>query len=230
MERRTSSAPYRPKPCQTDVVIPSRRAARNLLFLSAKTSLATSPRPLRDGFSTCPWQTHLLPSSQKLIHAAVRINRWSMILHQPARIRRRAVVAMDFPPQHSKHSHQLPAMMGRMRNPTHHDPRMTPKYIEESGLSLPPCICLSSQSYEPLPAIFRISLDEFHSCLLGGQRRSAHIDSEHVAKPQILTHALMHHLFMRAAPSRIAFPRPHRQVLIKEFTPDADHFQPLGCV
>lgn len=182
------------------------------------------PRPFRYLFPICPGQPRLVPSIEKRLHASIRINRWSMVLHEPTRIGCRTVVAMNLASQHPQHRHQLPAMMGRVRNPPHHDPRTAPRHIEESSMFIPPRVLFFFQSRQPLSAVFHISLNEFDLCFLGGQRRNVHIDSEHVPEPQILTHALMHHLFMHTAPSRIAWSRPDRQILVQEFTPDADYF------
>src|SRR5258708_23817756 len=61
-------------------------------------------------------------------------------------------------------------------------------------------------------------------------RRRTNVNPQHVDKPQIFAHALVHHLFANAAPSRIRLSRTHRQVLVAEFTPHAHNFYPLGPV
>ena len=62
------------------------------------------------------------------------------------------------------------------------------------------------------------------------KRRSADLDAQHAAEPQVLAHALMHHLFVHAPSARVALFGPHRKVLVPEFTPDAQDLHPLGIV
>jgi hypothetical protein len=51
----------------------------------------------------------------------------------------------------------------------------------------------------------------------------AYIDPQHIAKPEILTNALMDHLLSYAASSGVIGPGAHREVVVREFAPDADH-------
>src|SRR5579864_3489327 len=121
-------------------------------------------------------------------------------------------------------------MMRRMRHPTHHNPRPRSLHVKEFRIRLPPCVVLVLQRRQALSAVLRIALDELQPRFRSRQRRSPHINSEHVPEPQVLAHALMYHLLAHAAPPRISFPWPHRKIRIAELAPHADHLHPLGRV
>src|SRR6266446_1233024 len=153
-----------------------------------------------------------------------------MILHETSRIRRWAVIAVQLPPQHAENRHLLAAMVRGMRNPANHHPRPRSLHIEEFRFGLPPAIIFRLQFRKPFPAVLRVALHEFQARLQRWQRRRTNVNPQHVDKPQIFAHALMHHLFVNAAPSRVSLSRTHRQVLVAEFTPHAHNFYPLGPV
>ena len=188
------------------------------------------PRSFRNRLPTRPRQLRRRPAPQQFVQAPVRINRRSTIRHQPSRIRRRPVITVQFPPQHPQHRHQLPAMMRGMRNPPHHHPCPRSPDVKKRSLALPPLIIPVPQDRQSFPAILRITLDKLHPRLRNRQRRRSHINAQHVAEPQILAHALMHHLLLHAAPPRIALARPHRQILIAKLAPNANHLHPLSRV
>jgi hypothetical protein len=190
--------------------------------------------PLRHHLPTSPRQRSLtapstLPDKQ-LLQTPIRINRRSMILHQPARVSGRPIIAMHITPQHPQHCHQLSPMMRRMRDPPRHHPGPRPVHIEKLHILLPPHLIFLLQRRQPLPAVLRISFHEFQPRLLLRQRRCAHINSQHIEEPQVFAHALMHHLLMHAASLRITLPRTHRKILVPELTPHAHHLHPLGGI
>src|SRR6185503_8266416 len=96
-------------------------------------------------------------------------------------------------------------------------------HIEEGYVLFPPRFVFLTQGSEALSAVLNIALDELQTGFLVRQRRSAHVNAQHVAKPQILTYTLMHHLFVHATAPRIAFAWPHRKIVICELTPDTAH-------
>src|ERR1700693_6111663 len=116
-------------------------------------------------------------------------------------------------------------MMSAVRDPARHNPRARPRHIEELRLTGPPRFLFRAQNSKPLIAIFRVTFHEFHSRLGLWQRRRTHIDAQHIAKPQVFSHAWMHHLFPNAAPAIIAVARPAMHIVISEFTPRADNFE-----
>src|SRR5579883_1655492 len=144
-----------------------------------------------------------------------------MVLHQSARVRRRPIDAVQIPPQHAQHCHLLPPMVGRVRNPPRHHPCARPRHIKKSRLPLPPPFLLAPQRRQPLPAVFRVSPHKLEPRLAAGQRRRSHVDSQHVPEPQVLAHALMHHLLSHAPPPRIPRIRPELHVLVSELAPHA---------
>jgi len=188
------------------------------------------PRPLRNRLPTTSRQLRRRPAPQQLLQGSVRIDRRRMIGHHPAGIRRGAIVAVNLPAQYAKHRHQLSAMMRRMRNPPHHDPSPRPRHVKEFDLLFPPSCVFRFQRRQPLPAVFHISRDEIHPGLLLRQWRRTYINPEHVAEPQVFTHALMHHLLQHAAPSRVGTSRPDDQVLIRELAPHTYNLDPFCCV
>jgi len=133
-----------------------------------------------------------------------------MILHQPAGICRRPIIAVQIMRQHSQHRHLLSPMMGRVRYPPHHHPGPRSRDIEKLRQALPPRFLFRAQLLQPFAAVFCIPFHEFQPRLLRRQRRLAHFDSQHRAEPQVFAHALMNHLFPYAAPARIARIRPER--------------------
>src|SRR5713226_4351163 len=153
-----------------------------------------------------------------------------MVLHQPAGVCRRSIVAVQIAPQHAQHRHLLPAMMGSMGKPPREYPSARAFHVKKSGLLLEPTLRLLAQRRQPFPTILRISFDELDAAFLGRQWRRAHVNSKHGAKPKILAHALMHHLFPHTTPATVALSRTHRQVFVVELAPDANHLYPLGFV
>src|SRR6185369_12769693 len=75
-----------------------------------------------------------------------------------------------------------------------------------------------------------VSSDKFHSRLTCRKRRRAHVDPQHVAEPQILADALMHHLLQHTASTRVAFIGPDAQVFIPKFAPHAENLDPLSRI
>jgi hypothetical protein len=132
--------------------------------------------------------------------------------------------------QHAQHRHLLSAMMRSMRQPPRQHPGSRAGNVKKLCFFLEPALWLLAQRLQPLSAVFRIAPDEFQPRLLSRQRRRTYVNSQHGAKPQILAHALVHHLFPHAAPPPVACPRAHRQILVAEFAPNADHLYPLRPV
>jgi len=91
-------------------------------------------------------------------------------------------------------------MVRRVRNPPNHNPCPGSRYIKKFRFRLPPGVVFRPQRREPLSAVFRIALHEFQSSLRRRQRRRVDVNSQHADKPQIFTHALMHHLLVHVAP------------------------------
>src|SRR5678816_1522769 len=121
-------------------------------------------------------------------------------------------------------------MMRCVRQPASHHPRSGSFYIEERPQLFPPALVGLPKSRESMAAVFRIPLDERDARFVLGQGRRMHVDAEHIAKPQILAHALMHHLLAHAASAGIDLIRPDREVLVPELTPYAQDLQSLGGV
>src|SRR5260370_29894325 len=121
-------------------------------------------------------------------------------------------------------------MMSGVRNPPNHHPCPRSLCIKEFRLRFPPSIIFLPQGHEPLSAVLCISLHEFQSSLCRRKWRRANLNSQHVDEPQILAHALVHHLFVHAAPSPVARAWTHWKILVAEFTPHAHHFDPLGLI
>ena len=59
------------------------------------------------------------------------------------------------------------------------------------------------QDGETFAAVLGISRHEFPADLPRRQRRRAHIDAQNLPEPEILAHALMHHVLMHASTARI---------------------------
>ena len=71
---------------------------------------------------------------------------------------------------------------------------------------------------------------ESESRLLFRQRARANVDAQHRSEPNVLAHALMHHVLVNASPARIALSRTSGQIGVLKFTPYTDHFDSLGFV
>src|SRR5438093_7507659 len=153
-----------------------------------------------------------------------------MILHQAASVGGGTIVTVQFASEDSQHSHQLTSMMGRMSQSPSHYPGARTLHIEEFCALFPPGFILLPQRGEPFSAVFRVSLHELEPCLLLRKRRRAYVNSKHVAKPEILADALMHHLLMHAAPARIAVSRTNGKIFVLKLAPHADDLQPLGRI
>src|SRR5260370_18785897 len=121
-------------------------------------------------------------------------------------------------------------MVRCVRNSADHDPRPGARHIKKVCFGLPPGNVFRPQRREPLSAVFRVTLHKFQSSLGRRQWRRANVNSEHADKPQVFTHALMHHLFAHAAPSRVPRPWPHRKIRIPEFAPHANDLDALSFV
>src|SRR6266436_1611894 len=121
-------------------------------------------------------------------------------------------------------------MVRRVCDSANHDPCPGTWHNKKFCFGLPPGAVFRSQRCEPLSAVFRVTLHKFQSSLGRGQWRRANVNSEHADKPQVFTHALMHHLFAHAAPSRVPRPWAHRKIRIPEFAPHANDLDALGFV
>src|SRR6266849_6951212 len=121
-------------------------------------------------------------------------------------------------------------MMGGMCEAPREYPSARAFHVKKCGLLLEPTLRLLAQHRQPFPTILRISLDEFQPRFLRRQRRRAHVDSKHAAKPKIFAHALMHHLLPHTTPARVAFSRTHGQIFAAALAPDANHLYPIGFV
>jgi hypothetical protein len=117
-----------------------------------------------------------------------------------------------------------------MRQTASHHPRSGALHIEELRQLFPPELVFLPKYSEPLAAMFRVAFHEPDAGFLFRKRRGIDFDAQHVAKPQVLAHALMHHLFVHAASARIAVLRPYWKLLILELAPYADHLDALGFV
>src|ERR1700685_117340 len=113
------------------------------------------------------------------------------------------------------------------------------RYIEELHTLFPPAFIFLLQRCQPLPTVRGVLLHKLQPRLDFWQWRLAeadrsvrltHIDAQHVAKPQILAHALMYHLLPHTPPARVVRPRTHRHVLIPELAPHADHLHAFSGV
>src|SRR5258707_4760563 len=111
-----------------------------------------------------------------------------------------------------------------------HHPRTRSFHVKKRGFPLPPTLVLGSKQGQALSAILRISMDECQPCFLLWQRRRRDVDAQHGAAPEVLAHALMHHLFADASLAPIAFARTHRQVLVAEFAPQSTPLPPFDLV
>src|SRR5260370_12769761 len=121
-------------------------------------------------------------------------------------------------------------MVRGVRDPPPHHPCPRSLPIKEFRFRLPPNIIFRLQRREPLSAVLRITLHEIQPGLCRRKWRRVNVNSQHIDEPQILAHALMHHLFVHAAPSRVSLPRTHRKLFVAEFTPHAHHLHPLGLI
>src|SRR5260370_10275475 len=121
-------------------------------------------------------------------------------------------------------------MVRSVRDSSNHHPCPRSLHIKKFRFRLPPGIIFLPQRRQPLSAVLRIALHEFQSSLCRRQWRRANVNSQHIDEPQILAHALVHHLFSHAAPSRVARAWTHGKILVAEFTPHAHHFHPLCLI
>src|SRR5579862_6064882 len=153
-----------------------------------------------------------------------------MILHEAASIGSRTIIAVQISSEHAQHRHQLPAVMRSMGNAPDHYPGSRALHIEELHILFPPGLILRPQLGQALSAILGIPLHKLQPCFHLRQRRRAHINPQHVAKPQVFAHGLMHHLLMHVASPRVALPRTHRQILVAKFAPHTDDFHALGRI
>src|SRR5258708_1270060 len=153
-----------------------------------------------------------------------------MILQEPAGVRRRAVIAVQIPRQHPQHRHLLAPMMSGVRDSPNHHPRARSRHVKEFRFRLPPNFIFRPQCREPLSAVLSIALHEFQPSLRRRQGRRVDVNPQHADKPQILAHTLVHHLFVHAAPSRVALARTERKIAVAEFTPHAHNFDSLGFI
>src|SRR5687768_11089468 len=117
-----------------------------------------------------------------------------------------------------------------MGQATRHDPGPCAVHIKEFGFFLPPGFTLLTQRIKSFAAILCITLNELQTSFLLREGWCTHVDPEHIAKPEILTHTLMDHLLVHTAATRIALVRTYVKILIRELTPDADHFDPFRLV
>src|SRR6185312_607361 len=121
-------------------------------------------------------------------------------------------------------------MMGGMRQAAGYHPRSGALHIEELRWLFPPALILLLEYRESLAAMFCIALYEPGAGFLFRERRSTHLDAQHVPKPQVLAHALMHHLLVHAAAAWIALPRPYWKVLVRKLAPHAQYLHSFRLV
>ena len=124
----------------------------------------------------------------------------------------------------------LTAVMRCVRDASDDDPRPQPGRIEEAGLALPPGFRLRPQRVQSLGGTRGISLDEIESALDLRKRGHTGPDAQHRPKPQVLTDALVHHLFVHAATTSVRGMRTNREVLIAKHAPDTEHLEALRFV
>jgi len=137
---------------------------------------------------------------------------------------------MQIVTQHTKHRHLLAAMMGSMRQTASHHPGSGALHIKELRQLLPPMLVFWPKDGEPLAAMFRVTFHEPDAGFLFRKRRGTAFDAQHVAKPQVLAHALMHHVLVHAPAARIALPRPYREIFVLELAPHAQNFHSFRLV
>ena len=115
-----------------------------------------------------------------------------------------------------------------MGNSPGHHPRSRTGGIEEFRVCFPPGLIFRLKGNKPFLAILGIALNEIEPSFRFRQRRGAHINSQHVHEPEILTHTLVDHVLMNAAPAGIGTGRPNRQIVVLELAPDAEDLHALG--
>src|SRR5262245_28552592 len=120
--------------------------------------------------------------------------------------------------------------MRRVRQPACHHPGSRALHIEEGNQLLPPALARLPQSIEPLTALVRVARHELDAALAVRKGRRSHIDTEHRPKPRIFADALMHHVFVKAPPTAVVMPWTNSEILVAEFTPDAQDLQSLAVV
>ena len=169
-------------------------------------------------------------SFEERLDRGVRIDGRRVMLHQPARVGRRPVVAVEIAAEHPQHRHLLASVVRRVRQPSREDPGSRSPHIEERGQLLPPPLIALPEALEAAFAVFRVSRHELESRLLRRQRRRAHVDAEHRPEPRILADALMHHVLANAAPARVIPVRPDSEIVVSELAPDAEYLDAFGGV
>ena len=186
-----------------------------------------SRRPFSDRFAQCSRQRGFCTARsftrQKGVQARVRVNGRCVLCHQTSRIGGGPVVAMNVTADHAQHGHQLAAVVRCMSEPPHHHPRARPPDVEEVRLFFPPMIALLAKNSETFSTVLRVALDELEAEFQVGERWGIDIDPEHAAEPEILAHALVHHLLMHTTAPSIVGARADGQIIVRELAPDADH-------
>src|SRR5262249_36623651 len=120
--------------------------------------------------------------------------------------------------------------MRSVRDAAHYHPCATPACIEEAHLFLPPFVRLRTNLGEPLAAILRIPRDKLVPQVRCKQWECVDINAQHPLEPQILAHALVHHLLQEAAATVVGWVRAETKVSIVEHAPHAQDLEPLSLV
>ena len=139
------------------------------------------------------------------------------------------VLCMSLPNMRSM-AISCPRLLRGVSDAPGNDPRPRAWHIEKRDHLFPPGLSLLTKSGQALSAIFGVTGHKLPANFPRRQGRRAHINAEHVSKPEIFTHALMHHVLVKTAPSCIGRVGPSRKVFIFEHAPHAENFDPLGFV
>src|ERR1700675_2081344 len=115
-------------------------------------------------------------------------------------------------------------MLGSVSQAPGHHPGTASRHIEKCSRAFPPGFVFLLKNSQPLAGVFGIALDELETSLLLRERRSTHIDAEHGSQPQVFAHALMHHLLMDTAATRVAGVGANRQISVAELAPHTEDF------
>src|SRR5262249_18888423 len=151
-------------------------------------------------------------------------SRGRLVLNKASGISGGTVVAVEVAPQHSQHGHLLATVVRCVGNSAGHHPGSRTPHVKEGGFTFEPGLVFGLERRQPPGAEICVTLHEAEPRLRRWQRWRTYLDTKHVAKPQVLADALMHHLLVHAASARVASIRTERKILIMKLTPHAHNF------
>src|SRR5262249_10761120 len=169
-------------------------------------------------------------SGDEPLDVRVGIDRAGAVRRQPTGIDGWPIDAPDLTAQESEQRRLLRAMVRRVGDASHHDPRTAVDRIEEGDVPGPPRVVLFSQPREPSAGIVRVALDEGQPSFPLGQRRTAEVDVEHGPEPPIFALALMDHVLMNGPVTVEPWVRADVEIPIPEHAPHVERLQPLARV